>query len=541
MARTNVGTASPPSIRARLAALAPLWRLAQRHAVLIPIVALAAWLRFSNLGGEHLHGDEAEYAIVARYLSQDPLALLYPALSGASDAIFVSQPPLLLYLMAGSVALFGFTETALILPTALLGVATVAAVYAVGCRLGGRLHGAIAAALLAVLPFHVSMSRGTMLDVGYAFFLVVAAYFMVAWLQEQRLHQAVGAAIAGAAAALSKLPGVLVVPVLIIVLLAALVPTLARRALAGARTQQTHGAIAAAILLVGASAYLALLLHLDALDALRDKLLWNADRVAAGEPGQRSGIWDYFGVGPHTFETQLGGGVLALALVGLAFEASRYAARPEANRARVVLPALTLVLAAFFFTSERKIGFYLLPFAPLAALLVGGAAVGIRDLVSWAGIHFTRRDVRRLGPVATAIGVAAIAAPGYATLGDAVDEYEKDVEGSTFGYGIREAAWWIHEQDEDAAQYGTLLGRFTLKLYNDQPTYHRFVGEENLDDAVARGELRYLVYDEYIGKSEDTAVVANLAARWNGQEVARFERDWGWVQVIRVGPQETLP
>ena len=380
-----------------------------------------------------------------------------------------------------------------------------------------------------------------MLDVGYAFFLVLAGYFMVAWLQEQRLRQAVGAGLAGAAAALSKLPGVLVVPVLVIALLAALVPALVRRMHAHARRQATHAAVVAAILVVGAGAYVGLLVHLDALDSLREKLMWNADRVAGGESSERSGLWDYFGNGPHTFQTQMGGGVLALALVGLAFEASRYAARPERNRARVVLLALTLVLAAFFFTSERKIGFYLLPFAPLAALLVAGAAVGIRDLIGWAGIRFTQRDLRRFGPVATAIGIAAVAAPGYATLGDAVEEYEKDLEGSTFGYGIREAAWWIDEQDANAGQYGTLLGRFTLKLYNDHPTYHSYTGEERLNDAIANGELRYLVYDEYVGTGRDTDVVGRLAARWNGEEVARFERDWGWVQVIRVGPQETLP
>src|ERR1051326_1860271 len=151
------------------------------HAWVLPIVAVALWLRTTGIGSHFLYGDEAEYAFVARYLSRDFLYLAYPAIEGFGPQPFVSQPPLLLYLQAIFMRIMGPTDLAALLPSILLGTGTVLAVYALGHRLGGRFVGLSASALLAVPPFHIEISRKAMLDPGSVFFLVLTAYFLVRW------------------------------------------------------------------------------------------------------------------------------------------------------------------------------------------------------------------------------------------------------------------------------------------------------------------------------------------------------------------------
>ena len=78
----------------------------------------------------------------------------------------IPQPPLLLYTMAVFMKIMGPTDLAALLPFALLGIGTVAVVYGIGYRLGGRMMGLASAALLAAMPFHVEMSRRAMLRGG---------------------------------------------------------------------------------------------------------------------------------------------------------------------------------------------------------------------------------------------------------------------------------------------------------------------------------------------------------------------------------------
>jgi len=69
------------------------------------------------------------------------------------------QPPLhnlILYVVIGA---FGDSETSLRLPSAILGVATVAAIFWVGTLIGGRATGFLSAALLCLSVFHIQYSQ----------------------------------------------------------------------------------------------------------------------------------------------------------------------------------------------------------------------------------------------------------------------------------------------------------------------------------------------------------------------------------------------
>ena len=72
----------------------------QPHWPLLVGLLVGAYFRFWGLVPTFLHGDEAEYAIVASYLSDDGRNLAHPRIEGFGPTPFVSQPPFVLYLFA---------------------------------------------------------------------------------------------------------------------------------------------------------------------------------------------------------------------------------------------------------------------------------------------------------------------------------------------------------------------------------------------------------------------------------------------------------
>lgn len=513
------------------------------HAWLLLVLLVAVWLRTAGLGDEHLYGDEAEYSIVARYLSRDPTYLAYPDITGLGAVPFVSQPPLVLYTMAASMAIFGPTDFAALLPSILFGVATVAAVYAIGYRLGGRLMGLGASAVLAGLPFHVEMSRRAMLDAGYVFFIILAAYFCVAWLQEHRRRQAVGVGVAAACAALSKLPGVLVGPMVLLVFVLGLAIAFARKDRAMQKETLIQGGLGAIPVAVGAALYLGLLGYLSAIENLMIKMQWQLGRVDTSRAVvtemtvmDRDAMW-YF-TDPHFgLSHSLLPIVFALACVGVLAVLARLAIPKVRRPEDAVLPIFASIILAFFMWSDRKEGFYLLPLAPLAALFVAYAGDSLRRMLAWAGLKFTPVTRPFVAGGALAVGVLLIAMPAYAAASETVDDFVRgNDQEKYFGYGTKEAAAFIAERDPDAGQYGTLLGRWSLHWYNEQPTYHWYLDHTLMESRVKSGELKYVVFEDYLQLGFDRDFMRQLIDKYNGQAVETFREGWGEVTVYELHP-----
>lgn len=520
-----------------------LKRFALAHVWLLPILLAALWLRTASLGQEHLYGDEAEYAIVARYLSRDLAYLAYPDITGMGATPFVSQPPLVLYVMAFFMKIFGATDVVAILPSVLFGVATVAALYALGHRLGGAFMGLGAAAILAGLPFHVEMSRRAMLDAGYVFFLVLTAYFSVAWLQDRRWQQALGVGIAVACAALSKLPGALAGPVALLVFALGLGIAFARRDKALVKRTAVHGAIGAAPVAAGALFYLALLNHIQAIPNLMMKLEWQLGRVDTDRAQvqemtavYRPPSW-YFTDPNMGLANELMPLVFALAMVGALAVLVRFGFRATRGPEHAVVPIMVGVLLAFFMWSDRKEGFYMLPMAPFAALLVAYTGDSLRRMLAWAGLRFTPRAARGVSLAALAVGIVVVATPAYGAASETIDDfvYGNDQE-KYFGYGTRDAALFIHERDPDAAVYGTLLGRFSIHWYNEHDTYHWYVDHTYLESQIRSGELRYIVYEDYLGLAFDREYMRELISKYNGDAIETYRAGWGEVTVFELHP-----
>ncbi len=138
------------------------WVSAKSHLPLAGIVLVAAALRVVALDcyPPGLHSDEAVNGWNAYCLlktGQDQFGVPWPIYY--LRALGENRSTLFCYLLLPFQALGGLHVWALRLPAALAGVLTVWLVYWVGRRLLDRTTGLLAAALLAVLPVHIQMTR----------------------------------------------------------------------------------------------------------------------------------------------------------------------------------------------------------------------------------------------------------------------------------------------------------------------------------------------------------------------------------------------
>jgi mannosyltransferase len=158
-------------------------RGAHRDGLLVLLLTLAALaIRLLDLGGQGLWYDEAYSVFIARL----PLAQAWQAL--VADGV---HPPLY-YALLRFVLLFGDSEFAVRLPSAVAGALTIPLVYAIGQGSAGRRAGLFAAGLLVVAPFHVWQSRDARM---YALLGLLWAACLLSYLSMVRRRSRAAAAL----------------------------------------------------------------------------------------------------------------------------------------------------------------------------------------------------------------------------------------------------------------------------------------------------------------------------------------------------------
>jgi mannosyltransferase len=150
---------------------------------LAAIVALAVFLRFLQLGHDSLWVDEAFSANIAgsgwgTLLDQAPSA--------------DPNPPLYYVLLHIWMGAFGDSEAALRSLSAVVGVALVVVVYALGRRLGGTRAGLMAALFAAVSEFFVHYSQEARVYSLLALLATSSYYFLLGLFDERGLGSVVG-------------------------------------------------------------------------------------------------------------------------------------------------------------------------------------------------------------------------------------------------------------------------------------------------------------------------------------------------------------
>ena len=136
------------------------------------------------------------------FLAADPAGL-----------VSIDKPPLGLWVQAASAKLFGFAPLSLLLPQALMGVAAVAALYAIMRKRYGALAASAAALALAVFPSFVAVSRDNNVDTLLILLMTLACGAALSAIETGRLRTLLGAAALVALAFNTKaLAAYLVVP-----------------------------------------------------------------------------------------------------------------------------------------------------------------------------------------------------------------------------------------------------------------------------------------------------------------------------------------
>ena len=143
----------------------------QTLSLLLPlaVLAIAAFVRLWQLDAVGFNTDEAVYSGQAAALANDPnLTPFFP--------IFRAHPLLFQFALADVFSLTGVSALNARIVSALAGVLTVYVVYRLGRLLYDRPVGLIAALLLALMPYHVIVTRQVLLDGPMTLFATLALY-----------------------------------------------------------------------------------------------------------------------------------------------------------------------------------------------------------------------------------------------------------------------------------------------------------------------------------------------------------------------------
>ena len=150
--------------------------------------------------------------------------------SDAANSITVDKPPASLWFMALSVRLFGLSSFSILLPEALMGVATVGVVFATVRRAFSARTALLAGGVLALTPVAALMFRFNNPDALLVLLLSLSVYFTLRGIQSGKLRWVLWAgAMVGFAFLTKQLQAFLVVPVLAGIYMAAAPGTWWRR------------------------------------------------------------------------------------------------------------------------------------------------------------------------------------------------------------------------------------------------------------------------------------------------------------------------
>ena len=323
-----------------------------------------------------------------------------------SNFITVDKPPLATMVMGLSVRLFGLSSASILLPQALMGVATVALLVATVRRTFGSPASIIAGLVMALTPAAVLIFRYNNPDALLTLLFVGAACAFVRALESDRLRWlALAGVLVGLAFETKLLQGYLLLPVFAVTWAIA-APGSVRRRIAGLGVALVAVVAASAwwvvaMELIPASARpfvggstnnsaLDLVLGYDGLGRIFGQ--GGSGGAPGGGGGGFSGTPGIF----RLFNAELGGQIawlLPMSLVGLvAGLVARFRTRrTDLVRAAYLMWGLWLLvhIVVFSFMSGVIHSYYVVAMAPAVAALVGGGVVELwraRERFAWAGL-----------------------------------------------------------------------------------------------------------------------------------------------------------
>jgi 4-amino-4-deoxy-L-arabinose transferase-like glycosyltransferase len=461
------------------------------------VVGLAAVLRFWQLDRVGFNSDEAVYSGTAASLAgNDVMRSMFP--------VFRAHPLFLQILLStgmhGSVS--DWTARAI---TALIGIATVLAAYGLGRRLYDHKIGLLAALILAVMPYHVVVSRQVLLDGLMTLCATLVLYCVARYVESAALHWMLASCALMGATVLAKETSIVLVGSLYAFF--ALTPSV--------RIRIKHVGLGLLVMLLVIAAFPLALSLSGRASSGQHYLLWQLFRRS------NHTMWFYAEVVPSA----IGWLTLALAAAGLVLLRGH-------NTWRERLLLTWLAVPVVFFTLWPVKGFqYLLPTAPVIAILAA------RTIARLSTLDLLRRRGRR---VASAVPYAVTLVLLISLLVPTWSRIEPSTSGTylagTGGVpGGREAGRWLKDNVPASAQLlaiGPSMANI-LEFYGQRRVYALSVSPDpanrnpsyvpvpNPDLAMRQARFQYLVWDSYAADRSPSfgAKLSELVKKYHGVAV----------------------
>jgi len=455
------------------------WRSWDRAVVLrwvaiVLITAVAVGLRVWGLNQIGYNTDEAVYAGQAAAIARDPvLKEIFP--------IFRAHPLLLQFVLA-LVFHFGVSDLNGRLVAVAVGLATVYVVYRLGSLLYGRKAGLVAALILALMPYHVVVTRQVLLDGPLVLCSTLVMYFLARFARSQRSIWLLLTGVGMGLTFLAKETG--------IILLGAIYAFLAL----------SHEIRVRILDLILTTTFMIVMMAPFPLSLM-----------LAG--GSRSGkqylVWQLFRRPNHPWEfyittvpAAIGFLVIIAALLGLWF------LRHQKSWRERLLICWIMIPFAFFQIWPTKGFQYLLPIAPSFAILAG------RTFAHWSpakDIFLLRRKLNITWIKNLSLGIIAVSLliPSIQTIRPSTSG--SFVAGTGGVPGGREAGEWVRDNIPAGATLMTIGPSMAniLQFYGYRKAYGLSVSPNplrrnpsylpiiNADLQIRNGDMQYIVWDSF--------------------------------------------
>jgi hypothetical protein len=453
-----------------------LWDPLAIRLCLVVAFGAGTFLRLWQINALGYNSDEAVYAGQGAALANNPeLSPYFP---------IIRAHPMIFQFFLALTYHWGYNDWSGRLLSAFFGMATIFLVYRIGLLLYGQATGAIAALFMALMPYHVVVTRQVLLD-GPATFCTTLSLYLIAKFAATGRPWFLAAT--GTALGLSFMTKETA-----FVVFAAVYAFLALSSEIRVKIRDivlSFGCMFAVMFLYPVSLKLA---GGGASEKAQGYLVWQLFR----RPNHG---WDFY---PRLVPPSMGLAVLALALLGFVI------LRRERTWRETLLISWIVVPIVVFQLWPVKGFQYLLPTAPPIAILAG------RTL----GLGFERLKERRLprlirpGVLQTIVVLAVAVSLAIPAWGKAQPSQSTSLLAGSGGMpGGREAGAWIDENIPLDAVFMTIGPSMAnvIQFYGHREAYglsvstnplHRNPSYEpiyNPDNNIRNSELQYLVYDSF--------------------------------------------
>jgi 4-amino-4-deoxy-L-arabinose transferase-like glycosyltransferase len=151
----------------------------REYLILLVIIISASVIRLWDVGDMAFNNDEAIYSGQAATLAGfEEFAEHF--------SIYRAHPLLLQFMVSLLFGYFGIGDTIARIIPALLGIFTIVLIYLIGKLLYDRKVALVSALVLAILAYHIILSRQVLLDVALSFFFTLTLYFMTRHLKSPK-------------------------------------------------------------------------------------------------------------------------------------------------------------------------------------------------------------------------------------------------------------------------------------------------------------------------------------------------------------------